>query len=191
MRNKNCPFILCLAFSATVFQQRALANDTGNASPRYDLKVQLFPADRRMEAQGTISIPKSDGRRDSLILVLNDTMRDFRVDVVEPAESAGEAKLEKKEGDRGQTRWTIRPRKPIPAAEPARLQFSHAGGEKATFVFSLGPESSFASGLNAAWEPEVEGANDRGTGFLRLSTPPGYVAISGGIPLHSADDAAE
>src|SRR5215469_10606186 len=191
MRNKNCPFILCLAFSATVFQQRALANDTGNASPRYDLKVQLFPADRRMEAQGTISIPKSDGRRDSLILVLNDTMRDFRVDVVKPAESAGEAKLEKKEGDRGQTRWTIRPTKSIPADEPVLLQFSYVGGEKTAFVFSLGPESSFASGLNTAWYPQLEGVNDRGTGFLRLSTSPGYLAISGGTPLHTLDNTAE
>jgi len=93
--------------------QPAFANETGDASPPYDLKVHLLPTDQRIEVLGTVSIPKSDSPRDFLQLVLNDTIRDFRVDVVEPTESAGGAKLEEKKADRGQARWTIRPSKSI------------------------------------------------------------------------------
>jgi hypothetical protein len=183
--------LLCLASITNWPALPALANDTGDDFPRYDLKVRLFPSERRIEAEGTVSIPKSENPRDFLILVLNDTMGDFRVAVVKPADSAGVATLEEKKAVRGQSRWTIRPPKPIPAREPVLLQFSYGGGKKAAFVFSLGPESSFAAGLNTAWYPQLEGANDRGTGFLTLSAPPGTVAISGGSHLHTGSEAAQ
>jgi tetratricopeptide (TPR) repeat protein len=184
-------FILFLASATILLAQPALAEDIGDAIPRYELKVRLLPADRRVEAQGTVWLSKSDSSRDSLLLLLNDTMREFRVEVLKPTASAGEATLEKKEADRGQTHWTIRPAKPIPPGEPVLLHFSYAGGEKAAFVFSLGPESSFASGLNTAWYPELKGENDRGIGSLWLTAPVGYHAISGGTPVHTAADAAE
>jgi hypothetical protein len=80
--------------------QRAVAEDTGDAMPRYELKVRLLPADRRVETQGTVWLPKSVSPQDSLLLVLNDTMRGFRVEVLKPTASAGEAKPEKKEAER-------------------------------------------------------------------------------------------
>lgn len=184
-------FILFLSSAAILLAQPAVAEDIGDAIPRYELKVRLLPADRRIEAQGTVWLPKSDSPRDSLLLLLNDTMRDFRVEMLKPTANAGEATLEKKESDGGRTEWTIRPAKPIPPGERVLLQFSYAGGEKAAFVFSLGPESSFASGHNDAWYPEVEGENDRGIGSLWLTAPAGYVAISSGTAVHTAADAAE
>ena len=43
MWNKNHQFILYLAFSTALYVQPALADDASDASPRYDLKVHLFP----------------------------------------------------------------------------------------------------------------------------------------------------
>lgn len=192
MRNKSrAASIVFLASLTGSLAQPAPAEDAADLIPRYELKVRLFPIDRRVTAEGTVWLPKSDRPRDTLLLILNDTMRDFRVAVLKPIASAGEATLEKIGGDRGQTRWTIRPLKSIPASEPVLLEFSYRGGEKAAFVFSLGPESSFASGLNTAWYPQLEGENDRGIGTLWLSAPQGYVAISGGTPLHTSADSAE
>ena len=191
MWNKSRELFLFLASATTILlTQPALAKDVGAAVPRYELNVRLFPADRRVEAQGTVWLPKSDSPQDSWLLLLNDTMSDFRVEILKPTASAGEATLEKKEADAGQSRWIVRPPKPISPGEPVLLQFSYAGGEKAAFVFSLGPESSFASGLNDAWYPELESGNDRGIGSLRLTAPAGYVAISGGTPVHTAAEAA-
>ncbi len=148
-------------------------------APRYDLAVQVVPDAHRLEATGTVQLPAGEEPRAELRLVLSELMRDFSVDVLRPAVSAGPARLEKKEARNGDGIWIVEPRQPFPAGETVLLRFSYAGGEQVGFVFHIGPEVSVACAHNTHWYPlmDRDGAV-RGNGTLRLSVPAGYTAVA-------------
>jgi hypothetical protein len=152
-------------------------------APHYELDVKLLPDAHRLEASGTVRLPAADGERAELKLTLNDVMRDFVVEVVEPSASAGRARVEKK----GRS-WVVTPPRAIPAGAAVVLRFSYSGGERGAVVFYLGPEGTFASGINTAWYPQAEGG--RGTGTLRFDVPAGYKVHAAGARRTSAEEEA-
>jgi hypothetical protein len=161
----------------------------GDSVPRYELTVTLDPDSHRLRARGDVRLPGTIGVRPNIRLLLSESMRDLVVDVIEPRPSRGRAALERKDRPAstpgwGSTVWTVAPRAPFPAREPIVLRFSYAGGEKPGFVFYLGPEGSFAGGVNTAWYPQVLDSADAvswATGNLTFRVPPGQSVVASGI----------
>lgn len=162
----------------------ALPQSVDALSPRYDMAVSLFPETHRLEASGTISLPADRAARPQIELSLSDLMRDLRVEVIEPKRSAGAARMEKKEKEQ----WIITPQQPIPAGERVLLRFSYVGGEGISIVFYLGPEGSFAGGLNTAWYPQPDKA--KGVGTVKFSVPAGYSVMATGTQRQTPEEAA-
>src|SRR4029453_4855013 len=105
-------------------------------------------------------------------------------EVLEPAESAGPLKLEPQEPLGENNTWNERPAKPFPARLPMRLRFTWQGGEKSSFVFYLGPEGSFTSGINTAWYPVLE--TGLAIGALRINVPAGLTVHANGLQRGTA-----
>src|SRR5262249_53893930 len=72
--------------------------------------------------------------------------------------------------------------------EATLLRFSYSGGEKIAFVFYIGSDGSFASGINTAWYPQVDKA--RGVGSLSFSVPGGYKVFCVGTERETPEEAA-
>lgn len=155
-------------------------------APHYELTVQLLPDIPRLQAHGTLRLPPVGRPRATVELMLSPVMRELRVEVVEPAGCAGAAVVQPRKED--SSVWMVRPVREIPAGAAALLRFSYQGGEKPTFQFDLGRESSVALGLNTAWYPWFE--HRPGTGTLRLSVPSGYRAAAAGVLRSSAAETA-
>jgi hypothetical protein len=133
-------------------------------------------------------------------------MSDLQVEVVSPTVSAGEARLDKtlrpySRTGWGTMTWRINPPQPFPPNEPILLRFSYAGGgEDTSFIFSLGPEASFAGGIATAWYPEVEEPTDekdgrlrgqRGTGTLDFLVPNTYTIYATGTMRSLAQEMSQ
>ena len=152
--------------------------------PHYDLSVTIVPADHRLEAAGTLTMPAVKEARAVVQIGLSDVMRDLQVEILEPKTSAGPARLEKQREVNRLVIWTVTPAAIIPAGEAVKLRFSYAGGGETRFVFYLGEEGSFAGGFNTAWYPQVESEIKnriaKSTGRLAFSVPGDYKVIANG-----------
>jgi hypothetical protein len=174
--------ILLLLFICGCLGQSA---KSGKQQPEYDLSVRLLPEAHRLEASGTILLPAFDSSTSELQMFLSDLMQELQVEVVKPSTSAGRAKVEKKE----KGKWIITPLQPIPAGEPTLLSFSYAGGEGTSVVYYLGPEGSFAGGLNTAWYPQPN--KSKGIGTIKFSVPIGYSVMATGTQRQTPKEAAQ
>jgi hypothetical protein len=150
--------------------------------PQYELSVRVLPDERQLEVRGTLRLPPASAPRARLELDLSGVMRDFSVEIREPAASAGPATLTVKEENRDRVTWSIYPAKPIPARVPVLLRFAYVGGESGGFVFALDPSGCFACGSNTAWYPYFAESNGRGTGVLGFSTPNAHSLLATGSP---------
>lgn len=151
-----------------------------NSVPQYDITIRLLPDAHRLEATGTLRLPIADASRSEIRLSLSELMHDFTVEVVEPAASAGIAKVERTDASGKNLKWIIRPVRPIPANQSVLLRFSYAGGEQLANQFYIGSEVSFASAWGTDWYPLVDGENDKGIGTLRFSVPTGQTVYATG-----------
>lgn len=168
------------------------AQPAANLVPQYDLTIRLLPDAHRLEANGTLRLPKAHASRSEIRLSLSELMQDFTVEVVEPAASAGTARLERRDASGGSIKWIVLPVRPIPAGEAVRLRFSYAGGEQIANQFYIGPEGSFASVWGGTdWYPLLDGEDDKGIGTLRFSVPTGYTVYATGERRSSSEDAAQ
>jgi hypothetical protein len=152
-------------------------------TPKYDLKIKVMPEAHRVEATGTVLLPPADQVRDRIELDLSEGMHDIQIQVVEPRESAGPVRIE-----RTGARCTIFPARPVAKARAILMRVAYAGGENISFVFYLGPDGSFASGINTAWYPQFD--RKRGVGSVRFSVPAGYKVFSVGAESDSPEQAA-
>lgn len=159
------------------------------AIPQYDLSILILPEAHRLEGQGIVILPATNQPRENLELKLSELMQGLGVEFLEPSACAGTAKMEKGETRNQTTVWKIRPARPIPTNAIVRLRLSWAGGEKGGFVFYLGPEGSFAGGLNTVWYPQFEAGS--GTGRLRFSVPAGYTVHAVGFDHTTPEERAE
>jgi hypothetical protein len=192
-----------LLFVAALFVQLAATPGALAADPPYpfhssvppadyDMTVQVLPAARRLEVSGTMVIAAAAAARPDLEIELGETMPKLEVGVVAPPGLAGPVRLERKGKKDGQALWKATFSKPLPAGKALTLRYRCAGGDKIGFVFSLGPEVSFASGLNTAWYPHVlaGGEDRRAVGRVHYFVPPGYVVVSAGDLSSSAAEQA-
>src|SRR5688572_33317454 len=63
--------------------------------PQYALNIRIIPDAQRLEVTGTMRLPPVNTLRTEVQLSLNKLMRDFSVEVLEPAASAGVARVER------------------------------------------------------------------------------------------------
>src|SRR5512132_3981210 len=86
-----------VALACTAGQQRAATprarapNAVAASLPRYAIDARVDPGARSMEVAGTVRVPAADSSRATIGVVLDRMMHGFRVDVLEPAVSAGPA----------------------------------------------------------------------------------------------------
>jgi Peptidase family M1 domain/Domain of unknown function (DUF4440) len=156
--------------------------------PRYDLEINVNPDQHHLDGRGTVSIPAANEPREFIKLGLGKNMRDLVAEVLDPAESAGALTLEPQAPSNTNNTWNARPPKPFPAKRPIKLRFTWQGGEKSSFVFYLGPEGSFTSGINTAWYPVLE--NGLSTGALRINVPAGLIVHANGLQRGSPAERA-
>jgi aminopeptidase N len=159
------------------------------AAPDYDLDVRVAPDERRLDVSGTVRLPATASRRDTLCLVLSNQMRELRVEVLEPRASVGPTELSAVREEHS-TRWTIRPARPVPSGGSVLLRFSYTGGDQLDRIFYVGPEVVFASAYGTDWYPLICDPSDKGTGRLQLSVPAGLVAHSEGARVSTPAEEA-
>lgn len=157
--------------------------------PQYELDLKVMPDARRLEAKGTLRLTAANRSRAEIRLSLSELMRDLTVEIIEPAASAGLAKVEKSDASGKNLKWIIRPIRPIPAYHSVLLRFSYAGGEQLANQFYIGSEVSFASAWGTDWYPLIDGENDKGMGTLRVSVPVGQMVYASGTRRSSAQEA--
>src|SRR5262245_38807941 len=188
---KRLPLLAFLFFVAPqIMAQSAPQRAEGaGALPRYELEIKLDPDQHRLEGRGAILIPATNEPRDYIRLGLGKNMRDLAVEVLEPEECAGAIAPEQGLQLGSVNGWVVRPAKPFPAGRPVRLRYAWQGGEKSSFVFYLGPEGSFASGINTAWYPLLE--NRLGTGAMRITVPAGLIVHANGVQRGSQQERAQ
>lgn len=163
--------------------------------PQYNLNIKIMPETHHLGVDGSVRLPAAEGIRDKLVFALSEMATGLKIEVLQPAASAGPVKLERIERPGttpGLRRWALIPPSPLPAATPIILRFSYSIENGLDSVFYIGPECSFASGLNTAWYPEPEDEAQfrlRGTGTLQFSVPAGYVTYTTGTQLGTPEQA--
>jgi hypothetical protein len=184
---KKHTFLLTSLFVVAMYCFAQPQRDAGTSVfPRYELEIKLDPDRHSLEGQGDLWIPAAKDPRDFIRLDLGKNMRDLVVEVMEPEECAGAIALESGFSIGGANGWVVRPAKPFPAGRPARLRFTWRGGEKSSFVFYLGPEGSFASGVNTAWYPVLN--DGLAVGSLRITVPAGLTVHANGLQRGSQSE---
>ena len=161
---------------------------SAEAFPRYNLEINLHPDQHQLDGRGSLWIPAANEAREFIKLGLGKNMRDLVAEVIEPTESAGVLTLEAQASIGANNVWNAKPAKPFPAGRPVRLRLSWQGGEKTSFVFYLGNEGSFASGINTAWYPVLE--TGLATGTLRINVPAGLIVHANGLQRGTAEERA-
>jgi hypothetical protein len=189
--------IFCITQTISVYADQASNTKIIPESlPRYNLNIRIMPETHHLGVEGSVRLPAAEGIRDRLVFALSEMATALKVEVLKPVAGAGPVKLEKIErpgATSGLRRWTLLLPSPLPAGAPVVLRFSYSIENGLDSVFYIGPEGSFASGVNTAWYPEPEDANQfrlRGTGTLQFSVPAGYVAYTPGTRLGTPDETA-
>lgn len=162
-----------------------------NTIPQYHLDVRVLPDAHRLEASGTLRLPAANKPRSEIRLVMSEAMRDLTVEIIEPAASAGIAKVQRTDAVGKHLKWIFSPARPIPANQTVLLRFSCAGGEKTASLFYIGPEVSFATAWGANWYPLVDGENDKSIGTLSFSVPVGQTVYASANRRSSTEEAGQ
>jgi hypothetical protein len=160
-----------------------------NTRPRYDLDVKLDPGQHRLQGRATVWIPATAEPREALEFNLAANMRGLRIEVVAPTVSVGPARVEPQPPPNDGQSWIVQPMKPFPPNRAIQLRVEWQGGEKSSFVFYLGPEGSFASGINTPWYP-LFGPDGLGTAMLRVTVPAGLTVHASGSQRSSGQEGA-
>ena len=162
--------LLSLAFVLVLWP---LAANAQPRAPRYDIVVDLRPADARVRVEGEVRVPIGDAPAEEVLLSINRAFRDVRF------ASPGVTLSVAPHG--GFTDYALRPSRPFPAHRDAVVRFSYVfDPDTRVSYFYSGPEGSFASGVNVAWYPQLVGARPDGVGRVRLQMPAGLTAIVNG-----------
>jgi hypothetical protein len=126
-----------------------------------------------------VRLAAADTARSAITLSLSERMADLRIEIVEPAASAGPAIVERVDSGRN-VKWMVRPSVAFAPGRPILLRFSYAGGGEVATMYYVGPEVAFASAWGSDWYPLPVSAVDKGTAALTVSVPAGWVVVTGG-----------
>jgi len=183
--------LLLLLFVSWTSRDAIAQVQPGTLPIRYDLNVRVVPDARRLEVTGMMKIPAADTSRAFIKLALSELMHDLEVEVLRPANSAGNARLENIGVEGGEITWKVYPSQTFAPNEEIELRFTYSGGEKLAYIFYIGPEVSFASAYGTNWYPLVVDQFDRGVGSLKISVPAGQTAIAEGDKRSSPEQEAQ
>ncbi len=186
---KQLSLLAILFFVATQGLAQPAPQRGAGGLPRYELEIKLDPDQHRLEGRGALWIPATNEPRNFIRLGLGKNMRDLVVEVMEPEECAGPVAPEPGVPIGNANGWVVRPAKPFPAGSPVRLRFAWQGGDKSSFVFYLGPEGSFGSGINTAWYPMLN--EGLAVGALRITVPVGLTVHANGLQRGSQQERAQ
>ena len=151
---------------------------------KYDLSCRLRPAERRLDMEGTVTVPPSEQERASIRFTLREDMGEPVVQVLAPEICAGPAvvapgpALEKR--DDPQRSWEVRPPRPFPAGSAVTISVRYGGGETFSLNYHLHPAGCFAHG-DSAWYPKFEKLWAVGT--FRYTVPDPWVVKASGAAL--------
>jgi hypothetical protein len=183
-------FLVLISLSSIGSGQTSRSKIYTNTFPQYNLDIKVLPEAHRLETKGTLRLPAANKSRTELRLSLSELMHDFTVEIIEPAASAGIAKVDKTGSSNENLKWVVRPVRPIPANQSVLLRFSYVGGEQISSLFYIGSEVSFASAWGADWYPVIIGEVNKGIGTLQFSVPVGQTVYASGN-RRSSDQEAE
>jgi hypothetical protein len=176
------------------------AQEIHSRAPQYDLLVNIHSESHHLAASGALRLASADTIRDRVQLRLSDTMSEFSIEIVEPAESQGKAKMERTgrpgaAGGGGAHTWAVIPSSPFPAGKAILLRMSWSGGaSEPSNGFYLGPEVSFASGISTMWYPQQQdpsGGTLAGVGRLTFRAPKDTTVVADGIREGGSQDSGE
>lgn len=175
--------LLILSLAASAFGRPAPDTPRGQnpagQPAHYELSVRVLPNTRRIEVTGTMRLPPATTDRDRIEFLLWSRMQNVSAQLIEPKDSVPSQELSS-DGAEGDRKWTLKLGRPVPAGEPALLQFSYAsdGGDPAP-QFKISPAGSYAGGGGELWYPQIAFKN-RDLGTLRFSVPAGETVVSNG-----------
>lgn len=150
----------------------------------YDLSCRLRPEERRLDVEGTITLPASDQERSAIRFALREDMSQPEIAVLAPELCAGPAEvtpgpvLEKK--DDPQRSWELCARRPFPAGSAVTFSVRYGGGETVSLNYHLHPAGSFAHS-DSAWYPRFDQL--RAVGAIRYAVPDPWVVKASGALL--------
>jgi hypothetical protein len=200
MRLFTLPIVLAIVFILHSPSALAQKLSTKEEIVRYALTVQVRAADKRIEVEGTMSIPAVKRPRDFIDLSLSELMRDLRVEVVKPNANAGAVSIKTTRTEGGlippggatnqDIVYRVQSSKPFAKGEDVELKFSCSSVEKMGLMFYVGPEVTFVSAYGTTWYPQISEPS-RSTGSLKISVPAGEKAIASGKRRSSINEEAQ
>lgn len=141
--------------------------------PRYDIRVDLRPADHRVRIEGEMRLRVGETPVTELVLSVNRAFQDVQFSVPgNPVEVSLHG---------GFTDYQLRPARPFSARSQVRIHFSYVFDPSARVsYFYAADDVAFASGVNVAWYPQLANRRPDGVGRLRLRLRPGATAVANG-----------
>lgn len=153
-----------------------------HSTSRYDIRVRLEPAQRRMQVSGVARFPGNPEGRQEMAFILAPSAsevqfscRDRRGVIPATVSHAPRAN-----GDRT---WTVKFAAPIPSGGEVDVQFSYRM-EGQGQLFYLGPEVCFATAWGMNWYP-ISLADNQGMaiGSLEVEAPDGWTVVGSHRPV--------
>lgn len=145
--------------------------------PRYELRVTVQPAERKLTGKALVTLPPAAEARERVRFKLRRDMGTPRIAVVAPAALAGPATVTALPSDKtdADAEWELRLRRPLPAGQSLKLQIDYAGGAETSLNFNVSAEGVFVGGGTTAWYPQF-GA--RGLGELEVTVPEAFSVVA-------------
>ena len=161
-------------------------------TPYYDIKLDVSPEEKHLTARGMIKMTFRDFPQDSIKLLLNKTMGDLKMEIIEPHEFKQQLNLNRDDPENGQTTYTFKKPVGVPENSEVRISFSYQGGRESGFQFYLDSSGTFAAGVGTAWYPQFlilmpddSYSISYAVGKVEIKVPGRYTAIVAGGVLKS------
>jgi len=145
-----------------------------------------------LEIAGTLRLPSAASAGEPLTLVLTESAKRLKLELLETDRSAIALSAEKQSGDDPPERRKWRVVLPSGSTSMHRsLRFSYLLDKTSEPIFHLGKEAAFAGGISTAWYPQLIGTD--GTRLLALGevtfqVPRGQTVYMTGKRIHSAKE---
>ena len=160
--------------------------------PYYNIKLNVFPDEKYLTAEGTLVFNIKDFPGDSIKFLLNETMADLKMNLIETDGSIIPQTKKKEESQNGQIQYSFSTPVNSGSHSQVKVSFSFNGGRQSAFEFYLGSDGSFAAGVAAAWYPQLLVPLSNGSynvayaiGQLGISVPHKYTPVVAGGTLVS------